>query len=100
MPPLSKLRLSLTASLCVTLAACAGAPARSIPTEPIVTERIVTVTACAPEVQAELPDAPRVPEGAVLRGNEAGQAWLSALIDYAGGLRDRLTGAREACRAK
>ncbi|WP_155908431.1 hypothetical protein [Asticcacaulis sp. YBE204] len=71
---------------------------KPVPTEPVIKERIVTVTACPPEVQAELPNAPVVPDAAVIKGNLAGQDWLTAVLDYAAGLRDRLSGAQEACR--
>ncbi|ESQ78496.1 hypothetical protein AEYBE204_13155 [Asticcacaulis sp. YBE204] len=49
-------------------------------------------------MQAELPNAPVVPDAAVIKGNLAGQDWLTAVLDYAAGLRDRLSGAQEACR--
>jgi len=57
----------------------------------------VTVTACPPEVWADIAPVPVVPDTAEIRANATGHDWVTALIVWAGGLYDRTVDARAAC---
>lgn len=82
------------AILFATLNACAPV-SKSI--EPIVVEKIKTVSTCPSEVTGEIAPLPKIPDGARIEGNEKGQEWLSALYEYAFGIRAKMQDAKDWC---
>lgn len=87
------------ACACVMLGACAAASKLSVrKTEPAhVTLQSVDVPVCPAEVTATVSPAPAVPDGAIIKANDAGNSWLSAMVEYGKGLADRLMDAQAAC---
>jgi len=82
------------------LSAC-GTVSRSTLAEapaPAVITKVQTVTACPAELSAEPIAPPKVPDGAVISGNDQGQGWVSALYGYASGLYHTFNDAHSACQ--
>lgn len=99
MPPRSSLRLaSLMALSFVTLTACASASSVKPAPAPQIIERTRTVPVCPAEVRADVPAVPKVPDGAVISGNAAGQGWLSEIVGYAQSAFSRETDAQATCQ--
>lgn len=76
------------------LSACATA---GRPTSPAVETRFELRLVCPPELALDLPPAPTVPQGAVIRANPPGEAWLDAKDAREQLLAARLTDAAKAC---
>jgi len=58
--------------------------------------------ACGPDVTADVPPRPALPDNAAIAGRDPNQAaaflgWLAALIDHDQALADRLTRAKQRC---
>lgn len=87
----------------MTLNACASA---SRPTQltdapaPAVVVKTQVVPVCPAELSAEPIAPPKVPDGAVINGNDQGQGWISALYAYASGLYRTLSDAHSACQVQ
>ena len=79
----------------VMLPACAHSPAAR--PAPIVETRTVTRTLCPIELKLPPPAKPPVPAGAILRGNEAGLAFVAALAGWGDALAARLADAVREC---
>jgi hypothetical protein len=65
---------------------------------PAVVTKTQTVTVCPAELSAEPIAPPKVPDGAVINGNDQGQGWVSALYAYASGLYHTFSDAHSACQ--
>ena len=81
------------------LSACApvSKPRLTSP-EPVVVTRLQAVPVCPAEARIVVAAVPAIPDGAVLTGNAAGQAWLAQLVAYAGDMFERASDVREACQ--
>lgn len=82
------------------LAACDSSPTdggvKSAPA-PVVERQTVVKLACPVELVAPVAAMPAVPDGALLKGNDAGMAWLNTVLAWGRVLSDRLEDARAAC---
>lgn len=82
------------------LSACASSDGKSgvaSAPDPVIETRTVTVVRCPSELLLDLAARPEPGPTAKLDGNEAGFAWLAALVARLGVLEDRLGDARKAC---
>mgnify|MGYP007030467734 CR=1 FL=1 len=82
------------------LSACSSSGAdstvKSAP-DPVIETRTVTREVCPAELALPLGERPQPGADAVVTGNEAGMAWLAAIMARVGLLEDRLTDAAKAC---
>ena len=65
--------------------------------DPVIETRTVTREVCPAELALPLSERPRPGADAKLTGNEAGMAWLGAIMAHLGLLEDRLRDAAGAC---
>ena len=89
----------LLAASVAMLTACAASvsdAAQSAP-DPVIETRTVTVRVCPAELRAALPPRAEAAADAVLSGNEAGMAWLNALLARLGLVEARLADAAKEC---
>jgi len=79
-------------------AACASSPVSPPPApSAIIQTRVQTRTVCPAELGPDVPDQPKVPAGAKITANAAGQDWLKALLDWGAGLSATLKDAKTQC---
>ena len=71
-------------------------PAQPAPA-PVIEQRTEVRLTCPAELAAPIAAKPAVPDGAELRGNEAGMDWLATVLAWADALAARWADAREAC---
>jgi hypothetical protein len=75
---------------CATLAACASSPSKPMLTaspDPVIETRIVERTVCPVDITAPLASRPQPADDAVVTGNTAGMAWVSAISPSRSGRR-------------
>ncbi len=87
-----------TAFASTTLSACASAGSSPEPAAPpVIQARIETRLVCPAELAQPIPAPVATPAGAIIRANEAGDAYLDAKDAREGLLADRLAGAKAEC---
>jgi len=64
----------------------------------VIETRIVERTVCPVDITAPLASRPQPADDAVVTGNTAGMAWVSAILAFLGLVEDRLRDGAEACR--
>lgn len=90
----------------MTLAACAHGPAsppdlKAGPApDPIVESKTVTRLVCPSALSRETGPTPQVPDGAVIRHNDAGGDYLDAVVGRLGWLEQMIADARAECLEK
>lgn len=83
----------------LTACASSGSDAHvSSAPDPVMLVRTETRTVCPAELTLELGERPAPAGDAVLTGNAAGMAWLSAVLSRLGLLEDRLRDAAGECQ--
>lgn len=90
----------LAATSLAMLPACSSSGAERIvksAPDPVIETRTVTREVCPVELALPLGERPQPGPGAKLTGNEAGMAWLAAIMARLGLLEDRLRDAAGAC---
>ena len=94
----------LTASLSVTMAACATGsgikPPAGPAADPVLERRVETRTVCPSALGRALPDAPAAKPGAVIRHNALGGDWLDAKVGRGEAAEQIVADAQAECREK
>lgn len=95
----------LTASLSVTMAACATVsgvepPVAGVAADPVIERRVETRTVCPSALGRALPAVPELKPGAVIRHNGPGGEWLDARIGRGEAAEQVIADAKAECREK
>lgn len=82
------------------LAACSASPSEGRPQiapDPVIAQRVEIQRVCPAELRLALPPKPALPADAALSGNQAGMAWLRAMLIRLGLIEVRLADAAREC---
>lgn len=94
----------LTASLSVTMAACAtasgGKPAAGAAPDPVIERQVETRLVCPSALGRALPADPELKAGAVIRHNDAGGEYLDGRMARGEAAEQIVTDARAECQEK